>query len=142
MPPGIHNRRRDNWRILLAIADVAGGVWPEQARGACLGGLETDEEGSITAILLADIKAVFQTARVSRMASKDLAKRLGEIEGHPWDDAGLSANSIAKLLKGHKIKPKTIRVGTKCLKGYHLDQFKDVFDRYLVQPLPDSPLKP
>jgi putative DNA primase/helicase len=32
MPPGVFNRVADNWRGLLAIADIAGGEWPQRAR--------------------------------------------------------------------------------------------------------------
>ena len=32
MPHGVHNRMADNWRPLLAIADVAGRAWPSRAR--------------------------------------------------------------------------------------------------------------
>jgi hypothetical protein len=34
MPEGIYNREADNWRPLLAIADVARGQWPKRARKA------------------------------------------------------------------------------------------------------------
>ena len=34
MPKGAFNRVADNWRPLLAIADVAGGEWQARARGA------------------------------------------------------------------------------------------------------------
>src|SRR5262249_45924983 len=34
LPPGLFNRDGDNWRPLLAIAEVAGGKWSEQAREA------------------------------------------------------------------------------------------------------------
>jgi Protein of unknown function (DUF3631) len=30
MPEGIYNWKADNWSPLLAIADTAGGDWPEQ----------------------------------------------------------------------------------------------------------------
>ena len=33
---GMINRRRDNWRVLFAIADVVGGPWPEKIRDAAL----------------------------------------------------------------------------------------------------------
>ncbi len=36
MPNGVHNRMADNWRPLLAIADLAGGEWPRRARDAAL----------------------------------------------------------------------------------------------------------
>ena len=32
MPDGVHGRAADNWRPLLAIADLAGAEWPERAR--------------------------------------------------------------------------------------------------------------
>jgi hypothetical protein len=34
--PGFNNRIRQNWRTLLAIADLAGGGWPKRARAAAL----------------------------------------------------------------------------------------------------------
>ena len=34
--PGFSNRIRQNWRTLLAIADLAGGGWPKRARAAAL----------------------------------------------------------------------------------------------------------
>jgi len=36
MPAGVYNRVADNWRPLLAIADVAGGHWPQRARRAAM----------------------------------------------------------------------------------------------------------
>jgi hypothetical protein len=35
-PPGFNNRVRMNWKMLLAIADRAGGEWPKRARNAAL----------------------------------------------------------------------------------------------------------
>jgi hypothetical protein len=34
--PGFSNRIKMNWKILLAIADLAGGAWPKRARAAAL----------------------------------------------------------------------------------------------------------
>jgi putative DNA primase/helicase len=36
VPAELHDRAADNWRPLLAIADVAGGEWPERARRAAV----------------------------------------------------------------------------------------------------------
>jgi putative DNA primase/helicase len=37
MPDALNDRAADNWRPLLAIADLAGGEWPVRARdAACL----------------------------------------------------------------------------------------------------------
>ena len=40
--PGIHNREADNWAPLLAIADAAGGAWPERARAAAPPGMSQE----------------------------------------------------------------------------------------------------
>jgi Protein of unknown function (DUF3631) len=34
LPTGFDNRLGDNWRLMLTIADLAGGEWPDQARHA------------------------------------------------------------------------------------------------------------
>ena len=34
LPAGFDNRLGDNWRLMLAIADLAGGEWADQARQA------------------------------------------------------------------------------------------------------------
>jgi Protein of unknown function (DUF3631) len=54
LPPGFNNRVRDNWEILLAIADLAGGKWPTRARNAALE-LETgrDEPSEMTRLFAA-----------------------------------------------------------------------------------------
>src|SRR5262249_16894181 len=36
VPEALNDRAADNWRPLLAIADLAGGEWPQLARQACL----------------------------------------------------------------------------------------------------------
>ena len=36
IPDGIEGRTQDIWTPLLAVADAAGGSWPERARAACL----------------------------------------------------------------------------------------------------------
>ncbi len=72
MPDGLHNRRADNWRPLLAIADAAGDDWPETARQAAtaLAGGATDDTASIRVQLLSDVRALFARHRTDRLASK------------------------------------------------------------------------
>ncbi|HEV8494169.1 MAG TPA: DUF3631 domain-containing protein, partial [Candidatus Angelobacter sp.] len=56
MPAEITNRDADNWRVLIAIADTAGGNWPTEARriAVAMTGPDTSSEN-----LLADIRAAF-----------------------------------------------------------------------------------
>ena len=59
----VEDRAADVWEPLIAVADQAGGAWPERARGACLtltGKAEADDaERSVSLRLLADLRTVF-----------------------------------------------------------------------------------
>jgi putative DNA primase/helicase len=136
MPDGIHNRRADNWRPLLSIADVAGGEWPERARRAARA-LSTGEEDadSIRVQLIWDIQRIFDETGESRLPSKMIVERLHEMEGSPWPEYGrkqqpISVNQMARLLKPFAVSSGTIRWGEETPKGYKLDSFKDVLARY------------
>jgi len=58
-----------------------------------------------------------------------------------WGKQGkpISEGQVAKLLKGFKVKPRTIRAGERTSKGYLQEQFNDVFVRYLPPQAPASP---
>jgi putative DNA primase/helicase len=138
MPEGIHNRLADNWRGLLAIADIAGGGWPERARVAaialCRGAGDDAESRRVQ--LLADIRDIFDGLGEDRVPSKLLVERLHAKEDRPWSEYGKSARPIsvaqvARLLKPFAISPGTIRWGAETPKGYRLDFFKEAFARYL-----------
>jgi hypothetical protein len=136
----IINRIADNWRPLFAIADAIGGDWPQRARNAAkaLTPLDADSFGTT---LLNDIKNVFDAREgewADRMFSETLAEALAALEGSRWAEYGkarkpITKNQLAQLLKGFKVTPDTVKVGTKGLKGYYRRQFEDVWTRYLPQ---------
>jgi len=145
MPSGIHNRMADNWRPLLAIADLAGGEWPERARAAALALSRGagDEAESIRVQLLGDIQAVFEKLDDDRIASAKLAEHLHEMEDRRWPEYGragkpISVAQIARLLKPFSISPGTVRWGDETAKGYKLKTFQEAFLRYLP-PTPPIP---
>src|SRR6185295_13807346 len=86
IPDGIINRAADNWRPLLAIADVAGDPWPARARGAMQRAVEVirNDARSVGVELLADIQAVFAELNTDRLSSARLVDELVALEGHPW----------------------------------------------------------
>jgi len=136
MPPGLHDRAADNWRPLLAIADSAGGDWPERARSAAvLLSSDHGEDESAATMLLADIKALFQESGSERMWSSELAISLAQREDRPWGEwkgnRPITPAQVAVLLKPFGIRPEAIRIGSKTGKGYRLDVFADAFSRYL-----------
>jgi hypothetical protein len=138
VPEGLNDRAADNWEPLLAIADLAGGDWPSQARAAALK-LSGDAEGDTRSTreqLLADVRTVFVERSADRLPSAALVDALIRIEGHPWAEYGkagkpLTQNQLARLLKPFAIVPEVIRVGTETPRGYRLDQFTEAFERYL-----------
>jgi putative DNA primase/helicase len=135
IPAGIFNRVADNWRPLLAIADAAGGDWPERARRVLAAMAGANDDQSTGAMLFADIRDIFSEREADRLPSSELAEALVAIEGRPWAEwrhgKPITANGLARLLAPYGIAPATIRVGTKTPKGYQLADFADAFERYL-----------
>jgi Protein of unknown function (DUF3631) len=142
VPEGFYNRVACNWRPLLAVADRAGGDWPELARKAAEA-LTAKDPGTVYAETLAAIKTLF--GEEERMFSEDIVRELHAIEGGPWAEWGrsgkpISQNALARLLK--PIAPENVRIGTEQKKGYERAKFQDAFDRYLDPEAPSPPSQP
>jgi Protein of unknown function (DUF3631) len=115
LPEDLNDRAQDAWEPLLAIADRAGGEWPQRARAAAvrLSGDDLPDDESAGVLLLHDIGAVFESQGVDRISSATLAAELHEIEQSPWAEwygKPISAHGIAKLLKQFDIRPRTVRL--------------------------------
>jgi hypothetical protein len=136
VPTGIYNREADNWRPLLAIAEAAGGHWPERARHALEQSHKSAEDDSRLSLLLGDIRAIFAEKEKDKIGSADLIAALHALEGRPWAEYGknkkpISQNQVANLLKPVGVAPVVLREGKKTARGYQLVQFAEAFDRYL-----------
>jgi putative DNA primase/helicase len=149
IPEFLLNRAADNWRPLLAIADLIGGEWPDLARRTAKEVVE--EDSSHRTQLLLDIKGVFEDRAVDRITSADLCADLAKMEDRPWPEWGkngkpITTRALAKQLSAFEIKPRTIRleVGPGTAKGYLLDDFLDAFSRYSpsLSVTPSQPQKP
>ena len=147
LPKVLNDRAQDNWEPLLAIADVAGGVWPDMSRKAAvvISG-SADETATIGCELLADILEVFETKRIERIGTKELIDALCSDDEKPWSTYNrgkwISPRQVSNRLKGYGIAPKTVRIGYATPKGYERDQFNDAFTRYLSTPPPVSATPP
>jgi Protein of unknown function (DUF3631) len=136
--PELDDRARDNWRSLLAIADLAGPVWGAEARVAArtLSGATDDLAGG--ELLLADLRDLFADAGVDRMASAEIVAKLGSMEERKWatwirDEKPITVNGVAQLLRPFGIHPGTIRLPDGSTpKGYTLKHLEPVFARYLI----------
>jgi hypothetical protein len=134
MPPALSGRAADNWRPLIAIADVAGGEWPARARRVAeeLGGRRAEQTASV--MLLEDIQRIFADEGIDRIPSQELTTKLAKMEDRPWvewrNDKPITPRQVAKLLEQFKVKPDTIQIGSGTAKGYMLEQFANAFARY------------
>ncbi|MGA2686376.1 MAG: DUF3631 domain-containing protein [Verrucomicrobiota bacterium] len=144
MPADCFNRLADNWRPLMAIAEIAGGPWPERARTAftLLTSNEDLEAQGYGVMLLRDLRDLFTADGVDRLTSATIVERLNQMEDRPWCDErkghGVNANWLSRKLRPFSIQPRTIRTGVgqdETAKGYQLDDFAESFGRYL----PDTP---
>ena len=139
LPESLNDRAQDNWEPLLAIADVAGGLWPDLARAAALK-LSGGESQSMTpgTELLADIQEIFDNKHVVKIRTEELIKALCEDNEKPWATYNrgnsITPRQVANRLKEYGIHSKTIRFGSTTAKGYARPCFEDAFARYLQSP--------
>jgi putative DNA primase/helicase len=136
VPEELHDRAADNWRPLLAIADICSGAWPERARGAArlLSGVTGEDLGAPTAQLLADVRDLFVERGVDRLASSEIIDALVQREDRPWPEwhgKPLSKRGLARLLGRFGISPTQLRIGGDKTRGYERAAFADVWARYL-----------
>jgi hypothetical protein len=146
MPESLVNRQADNWFVLLAIAEVAAGDWPQRAREAALKVTAASDEVSRLELLLSDIRDIFAAPTVEQISSALLVERLVAIEARPWAEYGKSGKPItqiklARLLREACVAPEQIwitqwddKAGEHLktqTRGYLRARFDDVFARYL-----------
>ena len=136
LPESLTDRQQDGIEPLLAIADEAGGEWPEAVRTAAreIFRSQAADDQNIGVQLLADLKEIFQAQ--DKIFTTDLLEKLKKIETSPWADwskgKGLTCHGLSKLLKPFEISPRSVRVGEATAKGYDSDWFQDAFSRYLT----------
>lgn len=137
MPDVGDDRAEENWEPLIAVADLAGGKWPALSRiAATTLSVGRDSDSSVGEMLLADIRAIFDSAGRDKISSIDLCAALANLESRPWAEYGRSGKSLtqprlARLLGAFGIAPSTIRLGDTTIKGYTRKAFEDAFSSYL-----------
>jgi len=138
-PNGVRDRAAEIWRPLPALADAAGGHWPQTARRACRHFVvEAGPRDVSTGVqLLADIRDIFMTHKTDRMGTADLIRELHAIDDGPWTDLQgkpLDSRRLAKELDRYSVRPKDVKLNGKALKGYRVDGdggLTDAWSRYL-----------
>ena len=136
MPDGIVDRSADVWEALLAVADVAGGHWPDRARVAAVAlvALAGDRPRTLGLQLLEDLRISFNYVESHLLSSDRLLELLIGLDESPWGDLrgkALDARGLARMLKKYDVKPKVVRIGESTPRGYDRGDLEDVWARYL-----------
>jgi hypothetical protein len=135
IPPELNDRAADIWEPLFAIADLAGGDWPQRARQAALGLTEATQERSPIGSLLLDILVWFRSANTDRLFTRALVAGLNSLSDRFWaDDRGgkpITDLWLAQQLRPFEIRSRSIRIGDITSKGYVEEDFTDAFKRYI-----------
>ena len=140
LPEALDDRAADGWEPLLAIADLAGGDWPDRTRrtAIALSTAEGREEDSLGVRLLSDTRRVYDERKTDRLSSATLAAALAAIEEAPWGDLRghpLDTRRLARMFRRYDVRPRTIRLDDDSTpKGYLREQFEDLWRRYLPAP--------
>ena len=138
IPEVLNDRAQDNWRPLLAIADTAGGSWPQIARQAALllSGPGVAEENSGGVQLLWDLRDFFQKTKQDFLSSEDVVEKLLEMEERRWGEwkkgKPITKIQVAAILRKFRVRPKQCRLGSDPVRGYELTDLQDPFARYLA----------
>lgn len=140
LPDGVTDRKAECWEPLIAIADQAGGQWPEMARSGCsaLCRVAADRRVSLGIRLLADLRIIFVDA--TAMHTETLLVRLANGAEHgldadaPWADLRgqpINQRTLAYYLKKYGVSPAKVRIDDRVLQGYRRVDLWDAWQRYL-----------
>jgi uncharacterized protein DUF3631 len=143
MPSTAHNRLGDNWRPLFAIAEIAGGDWPQLVadafskltapapnapvlRSACpsAGALleKWAEEGASTADLLRQIREIFVSSGATRLHCRDLVTALRSKHGNACQ---ITEKKLTRRLGKIGVHSRNLRISDRQRKGYKLPDFNN-----------------
>ena len=138
IPATLNDRAADIWEPLLAIADLAGGEWPQLARAAAQKLSTHDDELTPTGYFLKDLRNLMVLAGVDRMLCRDIVKQLNPMHNRPWEDLrrGREINEwwLGRLLGELGIHSRSTRAGDATGKGYTLADIDAAFRRYVPNP--------
>lgn len=140
VPDTLQDRAQDNWRPLLAIAKVASQALYDKASQAALtlSGNE-EEEDAVTGQLLADLYTLFASGFLNSIPTSQILASLHDKEDRPWGswkfNKPMNSQQLAYLLRPYGVRPRqTWQTDILSnVRGYHLADLEEAFDRYLPE---------
>jgi Protein of unknown function (DUF3631) len=137
LPDALDDRAKDIAEPLLAIADLAGGRLPADAREAIIGlrRVAQAEDGDRRVDLLGDIRAAYDECGKDFLASNKLVEALTRDESSQWCEwrrgDPITSAALARQLKHFHIYPHAVQIAGVQTRGYRRTQFEEAFERYL-----------
>jgi hypothetical protein len=136
LPTELDDRAQDNWEGLIALANLAGGHWPELARTAAIvlnrDRATADDNAGVT--LLADLRVIFEETGETFLTTSMLLERLHTFDSSPWSEwrggKPLSPRGMAAILHPFGIEPEKVREGQLTIRGYSRHAFSDAWSRF------------
>jgi hypothetical protein len=142
--PGFTPHQQDCSRVLIAIADVVGGHWPQKVRAALQEIFRQQHEREATPLhLLSDIRDAFaHHGNPERIFTAEVLAYLHSLDHRTWYEWNkngdpMTAHALSRLLrKSFNIYSRSQRRGEKKLRGYQQSDFLETWERYLPAPNP------
>lgn len=138
LPDALNDRAADVWEPLLAIAELAGGTWPDRARKAAVALTGASEDEDVRMALLEDIRTLLDDhadLAGDDVSSTALQQALVALEDRPWPTWSkgrpLTPHKLARLLADFRVHPVPQRLGSKVIRVYRRDALHALFPRYL-----------
>jgi hypothetical protein len=151
-PDQLDHRAVDIFEPLFAVADSAGGDWPQAARTIAVELMSSVERDSETNLEL--LRAIYpMLEQIDKISSHDLIIALCVDEEAPWrtwwwdpkaaDGVGApkvdAQRKLARRLGEFGIKSHVIRLESKTPRGYRREDFEDAWRRYGIASSPCLP---
>jgi putative DNA primase/helicase len=145
MPPGFDNRLSKQWRVMFAIADLIGGVWPKALRDAAVE-LRPDPAEMVSwhYRALYDLRIYvdelggdpWKSRPVSSTKFVDWLLKDPDSEWHRYQGRKVNQWDIAYLFRQfYKVRPVMLGPKTRRFRGYRPEQFAEFFARIIKTPL-------
>jgi hypothetical protein len=150
IPDGVADRTADMWEPLLAVAELAGGHWVDDARVTAVTAVTALADvvaPSRGVLLLWAIEDVFDSLSrqpvtlFPELSPKDVVfteRLVGELKAADKMWAAVTPIKLALQLSDYGIRPKTQRIGHQVAKGYRREYFTDAWASF-PRPHDDDP---